>query len=34
VERCVNRVKQFRRVATHGCNYLVMVKLAAALVWL
>jgi len=34
----VNRVKQFRRVATRdakrGCNYLVMVKRAAALVWL
>jgi transposase len=38
VERCVNRLKQFRRVATRdakrGCNYLAMVKLAAALVWL
>jgi transposase len=38
VERCVNRLKQFRRVATRyekrACNYLAMVKLAAALVWL
>ena len=38
VERCVNRLKQFRRVATRyekrACNYLAMVKLAAALIWL
>jgi transposase len=38
VERCVIRLKQFHRVATRdakrGCNYLAMVKLAAALVWL
>jgi transposase len=37
VERCVNRLKQFRRVATRyekrACNYLAMVKLAAALIW-
>jgi transposase len=36
-ERCVNRLKQFRRVATRyekrACNYLAMVELAAALVW-
>ena len=36
VERCVNRLKQFRRVATRyekrACNYLAMVKLAAALI--
>jgi len=38
VERCVNRLKQFRRVATRhekcACYYLAMVKLAAALIWL
>jgi transposase len=38
VERCVIRLKQFRRVATRyekrACNYLAMVKLAAALIWL
>jgi transposase len=38
VERCVNRLKQFRRVATRyekrACHYLAMVKLAAALIWL
>jgi transposase len=38
VERCVNRLKQFRRVATRyekrACNSLAMVKLAAALIWL
>jgi transposase len=38
VERCVNRLEQFRRVATRYekrvCNYLAMVKLAAALIWL
>jgi transposase len=38
VERCVNRRKQFRRAATRyekrACNYLAMVKLAAALIWL
>jgi transposase len=38
VERCLNRLKQFRRVATRyekrACTYLAMVKLAAALVWL
>ena len=38
MERCVNRLKQFRRVATRyekrACNYLAMVKLAAALIWL
>ena len=37
VERCVNRLKQFRRVATRydkcACDYLAMVELAAALVW-
>jgi transposase len=38
VERRVNRLEQFRRVATRyekrACNYLAMVKLAAALIWL
>jgi transposase len=38
VERCVNRLKQFRRVATRyekrARNYLATVKLAAALIWL
>jgi transposase len=38
VERAVNRLKQFRRVATRyekrECNYLAMVQLAAVLVWL
>jgi transposase len=38
VERCVNQLKQFRRVAPRyekrACNYLAMVKLAAALIWL
>jgi transposase len=38
VERCVNRLKQFRRVATRddkrACNYLAMDELAAALIWL
>jgi hypothetical protein len=38
VERWVNRLKQFRRVATRyekrACNYLAMVELAAALIWL
>jgi transposase len=37
VERCVNRLEQFRRVATRSeqraCSYLAMVKLAAALIW-
>jgi transposase len=38
VERCFNRLKQFRRVATRyekrDVNYLAMVKLAAVLLWL
>jgi transposase len=38
VERCVGRLKQFRRVATRyekrACNYLALVRLAAALLWL
>ena len=38
VERCANRLKQFRRVATRyeerACNYLAMVKHGAALIWL
>jgi transposase len=38
VERCGNWLKQFRPVATRdgkrGCNYLAVIKLAAALVWL
>jgi transposase len=38
VERCFNRLKQFRRVATRyekrDVNYLAMVTLAAVLVWL
>ena len=38
VERCVNRLKRFRRVATRydkrEVNYLAMVKLAAVLLWL
>jgi transposase len=36
VERCVNRLERFRRVATRyekrAYNYLAMVKLAAALI--
>jgi transposase len=38
VERCFNRLKQFRRVATRyekrEVTYLAMVKLAAVLLWL
>jgi transposase len=38
VERCINKLKQFRRVATRyeklAANYLAMVALAAALLWL
>ena len=38
VERSVGRLKQFRRVATRyeklAVNYLAIVKLAAALIWL
>jgi transposase len=38
VERCINRLKQFRRVATRyeklAVNYLAMVTLAAILLWL
>jgi transposase len=38
VERCINRLKQFRRVATHyekrAANYLGMVLLAAIRLWL
>ena len=38
VERAIGRLKQFRRVATRyekdACNYLAMVELAAALIWL
>ena len=38
MERCFNRLKQFRRVATRyekrEVTYLAMVKLAAVLLWL
>ncbi len=38
VERLINRLKQWRRVATRyekrACNYLAMVTLAAILLWL
>jgi transposase len=38
VERCINKLKQFRRVATRyeklAANYLAMVTLAAAMLWL
>jgi transposase len=38
VERCVNRLKQFRAVATrydkHAANYRAMVVLASLLSWL
>jgi len=38
VERLINRLKQFRRVATRyekrGANYLAMVTLAAVRLWL
>ena len=38
VERCINRLKQYRRVATRyetlAVNYLAMVTLAAILIWL
>jgi transposase len=38
VERCINRLKQFRRVATRyeklAINYLAMVTIAAILLWL
>lgn len=38
VERCINRLKQFRRVATRyeklAGNYLAMVTIAAILIWL
>jgi transposase len=38
VERCINRLKQFRRVATRyeklAVNYLAMVTIAAILIWL
>ncbi len=38
VERCVNRLKQFRRVATRNekraHNYLAMLLIAAAMIWL
>jgi transposase len=38
VERCINRLKQYRRVATRyeklAVNYLAMVSIAAILIWL
>src|SRR5579872_5936105 len=38
VERCINRLKQFRRVATRyeklAVNFLAMVTIAAILIWL
>lgn len=38
VERCINRLKQFRRVATRyeklAVTYLAMVTIAAILIWL
>lgn len=38
VERCINRMKQFRRVATRyeklAENYLAMLHIAAILIWL
>jgi transposase len=38
VERCINRLKQYRRVATRyeklAVNYLAMVTIAALLMWL
>lgn len=38
VERCINRLKQFRRIATRyeklAANYLAMVTLAAITLWL
>jgi transposase len=38
VERCINKLKQFRRVATRyeklAANYLALVTLAAAMLWL
>lgn len=38
VERCFNRLKQFRRIATryekHAQNYLAMLTLASILLWL
>lgn len=38
VERCINRLEQYRRVATRyeklAVNYLAMVTIAAMLLWL
>lgn len=38
VERCINRLKQYRRVATRyekqAVNYLAMLHIAAILIWL
>jgi transposase len=38
IERCINRLKQYRRVATRyeklAINYLAMVTIAAILIWL
>jgi transposase len=38
VERCINRLKQYRRVATRyeklAVNYLAMVTIAAILIWM
>ena len=38
IERCINRLKQFRSLATryekHGENYTAMVMLAAIMLWL
>lgn len=38
VERCINRLKQYRRVATRyeklAVTYLAMVTIAAILIWL
>ncbi len=38
VERCINRLKQFRRVATRyekrAVNYIAMITIAAIMLWL
>ena len=38
IERCINRLKQYRRIATRyekrGANYLAMLTLVAILFWL
>ena len=38
IERFFNKIKHFRRIATryekHAANYLAMLKIASALIWL